>query len=97
VDKAIADGIGDGGLDEELVPALGRDLRRDDRRGLVVPVLEDLDQVTELAVLHGREQEVVEDEHVDTSEACECRGVCTIGESARWPWRHAAWASAAPR
>jgi hypothetical protein len=34
VDEAVADGVGEGGLAEELVPALGGDLRVDDGGGV---------------------------------------------------------------
>ena len=65
------------------MPALGRHLRVDDGGGPIVAVLEDLEEVAQFAVLHRREQEIVEHRYLDSREASEERGVCTIGAGDR--------------
>jgi len=40
-------------------------------------------EVAELAILHGRKEEIVEDEYVDAGEPRERGGVCTIGAGDR--------------
>jgi hypothetical protein len=39
VDEAVADGVGDRGFSDRLVPSFDRKLRRQDGRRLVVPIL----------------------------------------------------------
>ena len=65
------------------MPALGRHLRVDDGGCPVVAVLEDLEEVAQLAVLHRREQEIVEHKYLDSGEPGEECGVCTIGAGDR--------------
>ena len=45
VDDPIEDGVGQGGIADEFVPAIDRKLAGDDQRAGVVAVLDDLQQV----------------------------------------------------
>ena len=71
VQDAVADGVGDGGVGEVVVPALVFQLACDDRRAQAVAVLEDLQQVPPLGLGDGRDGEVVDDEDVDPGDARE--------------------------
>ncbi len=48
VDDAIEDGVGQGGIADDLVPALDRQLAGDQQRAGVVAVLDDLEQIAAL-------------------------------------------------
>jgi hypothetical protein len=60
VEKAIADGVGQRGLAEVVVPLGGGELAGDDRRAAAVAVFEDLEQVSALLILDGGEAPIVE-------------------------------------
>jgi hypothetical protein len=60
VDEAVADGVGQGGLPDRLVPLLDGELAGDERRGALVAVLEDLKEVAPFLVLERGQGEVVE-------------------------------------
>jgi hypothetical protein len=48
VDEAIADGVGMGGLADQVVPARDRDLAGDDGRAALGAIIEDLEQIAAL-------------------------------------------------
>src|SRR5690606_22349156 len=66
------------GVTQRGVPLVGGQLARDDGRGAIVAVFEDLEQVAAFVILEGSEQEVVEDEHVNLGEARELLGVAPV-------------------
>lgn len=78
VHESVADGIGDCGVGESLVPTLRRQLRGDDGGGAVVAVLEDLEEIAPLDVLHGADEKVVEHEDVEAREALEFVPIGTV-------------------
>lgn len=80
---AVADRVGDRGVTQGGVPLSGRELARDDRRGSVVPVLEDFEEVAALAVLERSDEQVVEHEHVELGEPGEHAAVAAVGSSDR--------------
>ena len=61
MEQTIADGIGQGGVGQVVVPLGGRELARDDGRAGAVAILEDLEEIATLRVLHGGEAPVVDD------------------------------------
>src|SRR5436190_23436455 len=65
VHEPIEDGVGDGGIADDLVPVLDRKLAGDDGRAAPVPVLHDLQEVAALFGEHRAESQVVEDEKLD--------------------------------
>ncbi|MFO0738198.1 MAG: hypothetical protein U0270_20065 [Labilithrix sp.] len=81
MDDAIADGVGDGRVGEEVVPAIVFELARDDRRAKVVAVFEDLEQVAPRLFGQRSDREVVEDEDIDLGNAREETGVRSVGAS----------------
>src|SRR5580700_812385 len=78
VQQAVADGVGQRGVGEVVVPELRLELTRDDGGPGAVPVLEDLQEVAALRVGHGSDGEVVDDEHVDARELGEQTGVGAV-------------------
>src|SRR5881628_4109999 len=68
MDQPVADGIRQGRLADHLVPALRRKLARDECRGPLAAIFEDLEQVAPFLVLERGEGEVVDDEQVHLRE-----------------------------
>jgi len=60
VGESVADGVGDGGLADELVPRLHGHLAGDQRRTALGAVLGDLEQVVALGAGKGGEAPVVD-------------------------------------
>jgi hypothetical protein len=68
VDEAVQDGVGVGGIANELMPGGQRELGGDDRRPAAVSLLEDFEEVVTGAGVEGLEAEVVEDEEIGAAE-----------------------------
>jgi hypothetical protein len=90
VDDTIEDGVSQGGIAHEFVPALDRKLAGDDQRAGVVAVLDDLQQV---ALLLGQQRfgsPIIEDEEIDAAELAYQLGVATVTTSqcqqGKQPW-----------
>ena len=79
VEEPIADGIGQGGLADVIMP-LGRgELARADRGAAAMPVLEDLEQVAALLVLRRGQAPVIEQEDVHPRELAEEPAIGPVG------------------
>ncbi len=78
VEEPVADGVAEGGLADVVVSLGRRQLVRDDGRAAAVAVLEDLQQVTPLLVLHGGQAPVIEDQHVHAGELAQEAAVGAI-------------------
>src|SRR5579863_2911043 len=76
VHEAVADGVGDRGIRERIVPTFCRQLGGYDGGGAVVAIFEDLEQVAALGVFQGTNEKVVEHEDF---EACEALQLITVG------------------
>jgi hypothetical protein len=83
VEQAIADGVGQRGLAEVVVPLGGWELAGDDRRAAAVAVFEDLEQVAALLILDGGEAPIVEDEDIEAGELGEQADVGAVGAGER--------------
>lgn len=64
VHEAVEDGVGEGGVSEDVVPVIERELAGDDGRALGVPVVEDLEAIGSFTVTQGGESEVIEYEEL---------------------------------
>ena len=64
MDNPVHHRVGDGLLPDRIVPHLHRDLRGDDGRSLVVPVVDDVHQQAPGHVVEGTQCEVVQDQQV---------------------------------
>ena len=65
VDETVEDGVGDGGIGDDLVPVIDRHLAGDDGRSALMPVVDDLEQIATLFAGERSEAPVVEDEELD--------------------------------
>jgi hypothetical protein len=79
VQEAVTDRVGQGGVGEVVVPLGGRELAGDDGGAGAVAVLEDLEEIAALRVLHGGEPPVVDHEDVEAGERAEQADVGAIG------------------
>jgi len=61
VDEAVEDGVGDGGIRDDLVPMVDRDLTGDDGRTTLMAVIDDLEEIAALLAGEWGETPVVED------------------------------------
>ena len=68
VDEAVQDGVGVGGIPNNLVPGGQGDLGGDDRRAAAVSLLKDFEQVVTGVGVEGFEAEVVENEQIGAAE-----------------------------
>jgi hypothetical protein len=68
VDEAVQDGVGVGGIPNNLMPGGQRKLGGDDRRSAAVSLLEDFEQIVTGAGVERLEAEVVENEQIGSAE-----------------------------
>src|SRR2546427_3865481 len=81
VKEAIADRVRHRGVREVLVPLVGRELARDDRRPGLAAILQDLEQVAAVLTPQRAEAPVLEHEDVDAGELAEEADVGAVGMS----------------
>ena len=68
MDDTIEDGVGHRRIAQMLMPAIARELTRDDRGPPAITVLKDLQQVLAVGVLEPDEAPIIEDQHIDPRE-----------------------------
>jgi hypothetical protein len=83
VHQAIQDGVCDGGIGEAGVPLGDGDLSGHQRRGSVVAIIQDLEQVLRLGAGQRITQPVIEDQELDTREGVQELGVGAVGVGER--------------
>ena len=71
MDEAIEDGIGKGGIADEIVPGLDGKLAGYQRRRAAMPILDDLHEIVALACVETIGTEVVEDQQIDRGQRTE--------------------------
>ena len=90
MEKAVADGVGDGGVLDVLVPFFERALTRDDRGSGSITILDDLQEIRALGFGQWSQQEIVNDEKLNTGEFGEGLEVGAIGsglmQGLKEPW-----------
>ena len=64
VDQAIQDGIGKGGVADDLMPGVEGELTRHESAPPAVPVLEYFEKITAFGIGQRRETEVIEDKQI---------------------------------
>lgn len=79
VNQAVEDGIGDGGVVNDLVPLVDRELAGHERGALSVPIVEDLEQVAVLFARDGGHSEVVDHDESGASHLFEQLHQAAIG------------------
>lgn len=89
VHEAIEDGVGDGGIADDFIPVVDRDLAGDDDRAPLVAVFDDLEEVAALIVVELFRSPIVEDEQVGSGEGLQRPGVSAVascqGERSKEP------------
>ena len=81
VHDAVQDGVGQGWVADDVVPAVDRRLAGDDQRPGVVAILDDLQQI---ALLFGGQRlrpPIVQDQQVDPGELLEQPGIPPVAAS----------------
>src|SRR5437763_14155361 len=69
VNNAIEDGVGEGGLADQIVPAVDRDLAGDQGGAAAVAVFDDFQHVTALLGTERFEAPIIEDQQLDAGRA----------------------------
>ena len=78
MDESIEDGVGDGGIADDFVPAVDGDLTGDDGRSALKSVLHDLEKIAPLVVAELIGPPVLQDEKIGPGEGFEQSGVSAI-------------------
>jgi hypothetical protein len=97
VHEAVENGVGVGGIANDLVPRRERELGSDDRRSAVVTLFEDFEQIVRGAGIEGFEAEVVENEEIGAAEGFDQARMASVasGERPDHRWSFSAkWAFA---
>jgi hypothetical protein len=83
VHDTIEDGVGEGRLANDVVPAAHRQLAGEERRGASVAILDDLEEVAALLGEHGFWSPIVENQQMGSAEAAKQARVATIAAGER--------------
>ena len=78
MDEAVEDGVGDGGIADDFVPAVDGDLTGDDGGSSLISVLHDFEEIAPLIVAELFWSPVVQDEKIGPCEGFERSGVSAI-------------------
>jgi hypothetical protein len=71
VKESIADGVGDGGISDVVVPLLDGELTGDDGGARAVAIVHDLEEAAALGFADRDESQIVEDEDVGAGDSAE--------------------------
>src|SRR5260370_8213909 len=85
VDEAIEDGVGDGGISDDFVPAIDGQLAGDDDRTGLISVLDDLEQIAALIGVERLRSPVIKNEQSETSDTAQHLGTSHIGPARHLP------------
>src|SRR6202035_4423742 len=83
VHEAVENGVGVGGIANDLVPRRERELGSDDRRSAVVTLFEDFEQIVRGAGIEGFEAEVVENEEIGAAEGFDQARMASVASGER--------------
>ena len=83
VDEAVQDGVGERRVADGVAPLVDGELAGDDRRGALVAIFEDFEQVALLGFGEDRQPPVVEDQELDAGEGFEQAGVSAVAAGER--------------
>jgi hypothetical protein len=91
VDEAVEDGVGDGGIGDDLVPVLDRHLAGDDGRSPLVTIIDDFEEIAALLAGERGEAPIIEDEQVDPRQHLEEPRIASVAagerQSLEQPWQ----------
>lgn len=83
VDEAVQDGIGVGGIGNEVMPAVHGKLAGDDGGAPAVAVVEDFEEIVTLGGVERFEAPVVKNEQLDAAEDAQQAGMATVAARQR--------------
>lgn len=83
VDDAVEDDVGDGGLADDIVPAIDGYLAGDERCAVAVAFFDDLQQIAALVGPERLEAPVVEDEQPDLAELLHQPAIAAVAAGER--------------
>src|SRR5258707_9399259 len=69
VDKAVQDGVAEGGVSDNVVPMFDGNLAGDDGRGATVAIIKDLQKVAPFGRIENRKAPVVEYQELNAADA----------------------------
>ena len=78
VNDTIEDGIGNGGIADDLVPVFERQLAGDEYRSDVVAIFDDLEEISALVGIEGFRPPVIDDEQFDIGYRSQHAGIASI-------------------
>jgi hypothetical protein len=78
MDQAVEDGVGVGGIADQRMPLIDRELAGDDGGAAAVAVLKDLQEVVAGRGVERLEAPIVEDEKIDSAERAQDAGVAAV-------------------
>src|SRR5690606_7506383 len=78
MDEAVQDGIGKGGVPDDLMPGVEGELAGDEGRATAVAVLEHFEEIPPFGVGERCQTEVVEDEQVGAGESVQLLGIRSV-------------------
>ena len=78
VDDAIEDGIGDGGIADDVMPFVDRQLAGDQDRADVVAILDDFEEIASLIGIEGFRSPIVDNEELDLGDRFQHAGITTV-------------------
>ena len=65
VDETVENGVGDGGVGDDLMPVIDRNLACDDGGATLMPVVDDLEEIAALVGGERSQSPVIKDEEFD--------------------------------
>src|SRR6266853_1589092 len=78
VNDAIEDGVGEGGLADQVMPAVNRDLAGDQRGAAAIAVLDNFQHVVALLGTERLEPPIVKDQQLDAAKGAHQAGIAAI-------------------
>jgi hypothetical protein len=87
VHEAVENGVGVGGIANDLVPRRERELGGDDRRSAAITLFEDFEQIVTGAGIEGFEAEVVENEEIGAAEGFDQARMAPVASASAMSWQ----------
>src|SRR5258705_11662661 len=78
VNKAIQDGVAEGGVADNVVPMFDGDLAGDNGRGATVAIIKDLQKVAPFGRIENRKAPVVEDQALNAADGFEQPAISAV-------------------
>jgi len=78
VNDAIEDGVGDGGITDDVMPVFERQLAGDEDGSDVVAILDDFEEITSLIGIEGFWSPIVDNEELDLGDGFQHAGIASV-------------------